>query len=266
MNASPKTHATWVGPVSDWPKCSAHRLGRSRTGPTSNGCAAPASLRQLPSRLRSAALVLFGAALLAAPLATAAPADTDVRAVIKDAKGEAVPDAVISLYALDAAQLPPPSDEPIEIVQKDQEYTPYVTVVRAGTQVVFPNEDTIQHHIYSLSKAKRFEKPLYAPGAREAILFDQPGIVTLGCNIHDWMVAYVVVLPTPYFAKTDARGTAHVAVPAGRYRVEVWHPRLSAPEVREVKIGPDAAPLDYALKLKPDRRIRRSTEGKAGGY
>jgi plastocyanin len=214
---------------------------------------------------RIAALV-FAIVLLTLPAFAAAPTDTDVRAVIKDAKGEAVPDAVISLYSLEGAALPPPSAEPVEIVQRDQEYIPYVTVVRAGTQVIFPNEDTIQHHIYSLSKAKRFEKPLYAPGAREAIVFDQPGIVTLGCNIHDWMVAYVVVLPTAYFAKTDANGVAALPVPAGRYRIEVWHPRLTAAETREIKIGPGAAPLDYVLKLKPDRRIRRTPEGKVSGY
>ncbi|MBI5423401.1 MAG: methylamine utilization protein [Opitutae bacterium] len=210
---------------------------------------------------------LFVVVFLCVARLAAAPADTDVRAVIRDAKGELVPDAVISLYALDGQNSPPAEPgEPVEIVQKDQEYMPYVTVVRVGTEVVFPNKDSIQHHIYSLSKAKRFEKPLYAPGSHEAVLFDQPGIVTLGCNIHDWMVAYVVVLPTPYFAKTDAAGVAQLHLPAGRYRIEVWHPRLSAPDVREAKIGPGAAPLDYALKLKPDRRIRRTPEGKASGY
>lgn len=240
-------------------------IGGRPTGPSE--FLPPVKDRRYFRSLGHAAAVFLLGALLAARLAAAAPtADTDVRAVVKDAKGQAVPDAVISLYVLDDAELPPPSEQPVEIVQKDQEYMPYVTVVRAGTQVFFPNQDTIQHHIYSLSKAKRFEKPLYAPGSREAVLFDQPGIVTLGCNIHDWMVAYVVALPTPYFAKTDASGTAQVSVPAGRYRVEVWHPRLSAPEAREVKIGPGAAPLDAVLKLKPDRRIRRSTEGKVGGY
>jgi len=210
---------------------------------------------------------LFAVGLLCFLRLGAAPADTDVRAVIRNAKGELVPDAVISLYALDGQTSPAAATgAPVEIVQKDQEYTPYVTVVRVGTEVVFPNQDSIQHHIYSLSKAKRFEKPLYAPGAHESVLFDQPGIVTLGCNIHDWMVAYVVVLPTPYFAKTDAAGVAQLNVPAGRYRIEVWHPRLAAPDVREAKIGPGAAPLDYALKLKPDRRIRRTPEGKASGY
>ncbi|MBI2511401.1 MAG: methylamine utilization protein [Opitutae bacterium] len=236
----------------------------------------PVKDRRYPrTSLRSAAAfaaLLFAAffavarVAAAAPTALPPPADAEVRAVVKDAKGEAVPDAVISLHPLDGAPLPPPSTEPVEIVQKDQEYMPYVTAVRVGTQAVFPNHDTVQHHIYSLSKAKRFEKPLYAPGSREAVLFDQPGVVTLGCNIHDWMLAYVVVLPTPYFAKTDASGTARIAVPAGSYRIEVWHPRLAAPDVREAKLGPGVAPLDYALKLKPDRRIRRSPEGKASGY
>lgn len=216
--------------------------------------------------IRALAIALVAAGLISRAFANAPIADTDVRAVIKDAKGAAVPDAVISLYAADGTAVPPLATEPVEIVQKEQEYMPYVTVVRTGTEVIFPNEDTIQHHIYSLSKAKRFEKPLYAPGARETVLFDQPGIVTLGCNIHDWMVAYIVVLPTAYFAKSDANGVAALHVPAGRYRVEVWHPRLVGTETREVRIGPGAAPLDYALKLKPDRRIRRTPEGKVSGY
>jgi plastocyanin len=193
-------------------------------------------------------------------------ARADVNVTVNDAKGAAVPDAVIALYALDGAPDVPLPTGAVEIAQKDQEYVPFVTVVRIGTEVVFPNLDNIQHHIYSLSKAKRFEKPLYAPGAHEAVVFDQPGIVTLGCNIHDWMVAYVVVLPTPYFAKTDSHGRATVAAPSGRYRVEVWHPRLSAPENREVALTANPAALDYVLKLKPDRRIRRAPEGKAGSY
>jgi plastocyanin len=210
-------------------------------------------------RLRA---LVFACVLLVAR----AQGSAEVGVMVRDAKGEAVPDAVIALYALDTPSAVPLPGGPAEIVQKDQEYSPYVTVIRTGTEVVFPNQDTIQHHIYSLSKAKRFEKPLYAPGAHESVVFDQPGIVTLGCNIHDWMVAYIVVLPTPYFAKTDARGEAQVAVPPGRYRVEVWHPRLPANDIREVTLAGGNAPLSYSLKLRPDRRIRRTPEGKASGY
>ncbi len=193
-------------------------------------------------------------------------ARADVNVVVTDAKGEAVPDAVVALHALDGAPNVPLPASAVEIAQQDQEYVPFVTVVRVGTEVIFPNKDNIQHHIYSLSKAKRFEKPLYAPGAHEAVLFDQPGIITLGCNIHDWMVAYVVVLPTPYFAKTDAKGRATVLAPTGRFRVEVWHPRLAAPDSRDVTLTTSPAALDYVLKLKSDRRIRRTPEGKAGNY
>ncbi len=202
--------------------------------------------------------------LLAAALALPATAAT-VEVAVRDAKGEGVPDAVVSLLSLDGAAAPAP-DGPVEIAQQDQEFVPYVTVVPVGAEVVFPNRDDIQHHIYSLSRPKRFEKPLYAPGAHETVVFDQPGVVTLGCNIHDWMVAYVVVVPTPHFAKTGADGAARLTVPPGRYRLEVWHPRLAAPERREIAAGADGGPHRFDLKLRPDRRIRRTPEGKAAGY
>jgi hypothetical protein len=134
--------------------------------------------------------------------------------------------------------------------------------------VIFPNRDSIQHHIYSLSKPKRFEKPLYASGAEESIVFDQPGVVVLGCNIHDWMVAYVLVLNTPYFAKTTDSGRVELTgLPPGRYQLETWHPRATKPDRRELTVGPGAGPaIELSLALKPDRRIRRAPENKTGGY
>ena len=210
---------------------------------------------------------VFAVAVFLALLAHGAAADIALPITVRDTRGNAVPDAVIALYTLggDSAPLAPPA-QPVEIAQDGQEFIPYVTVVRAGATVEFPNKDNIQHHLYSLSKAKRFEKPLYAPGAREAVVFDQPGIVTLGCNIHDWMVAYIVVLPTPHFAKTDAQGALTLTAPAGRYRLEVWHPRLGSALTREIELASGLAPLSFDLKLKPDRRIRRAPETKAGPY
>ena len=210
-----------------------------------------------------AAAVLLACALALAPARL--PAAATVEVTVLDAKGAGVADAVVSLLRTDGPAAPIAPGR-VEIAQQDQEFLPYVTVVPVGTEVEFPNRDDIQHHIYSLSKAKRFEKPLYAPGAHESVVFDQPGVVTLGCNIHDWMVAYVVVVPTPHHAKTDAAGAARVAVPPGRYRLEVWHPRLAAPETREVEAGPAGASFRLEVKLRPDRRIRRTPEGKAAGY
>ena len=177
-------------------------------------------------------------------------------------------DAVVSLIPLDAAVQPPAVFPEVTIAQEDKEYDPYVTPVMVGTRVSFPNRDTVQHHIYSLSKPKRFEKPLYASGSSESVLFDLPGIVVLGCNIHDWMLAYIVILPTPWFAKTDTGGGAVVSgVPPGRYRLEVWHPRLAKPVTREVTLTAGENPPEaFTLPLKPDRRIRRTTDGRPGGY
>lgn len=176
-------------------------------------------------------------------------------------------DAVVSLLPLD--NTPPPANAvSTEIVQDNKEYEPYVTAIRVGTIVRFPNRDSVQHHIYSVSKPKRFEKPLYASGASETVLFDQPGVVTLGCNIHDWMLAYVVILPTPWFVKTGPDGVASLdGLPPGRYRLEIWHPRMVQPWSKEITLSSGTNPTEnLTFKLKPDRRIRRAPTGFSGGY
>jgi plastocyanin len=182
--------------------------------------------------------------------------------------GKPVANAVVSALPLDQAPPPATTGTVMQIEQKDQEFQPHVTVVQVGTKVEFPNRDTVQHHVYSLSKPKRFEIPLYKSGASDSVVFDQPGIVTLGCNIHDWMLAYIVVLPTPFYAQTDATGAAALPpLPPGRYRLEIWHPRATAPLVQEIVSAPDqAATLEYSVALKPDKRIRRAPSGKAADY
>lgn len=209
---------------------------------------------------RALALLLLAAATLAGA------ASNPLAISVKNPRGGPVTDAVISLVPLDGA-VPPAADASVAIDQQNQEFTPYVTVVQAGTRVLFPNKDTVQHHVYSLSKAKKFELPLYNPGQNESFVFDVPGLVTLGCNIHDWMVAYLVVVPTPWFAKTGATGLATVIAPAGRYRLELWHPRLAALVTQEITLGPaETAQREFTLTLKPDKRIRRGGTTKTGGY
>ena len=186
---------------------------------------------------------------------------------ITDSKGGAVVDAVVSLIPLDALAPPVASTAKAEVAQEDQEFIPYVTVVQAGTRVVFPNRDTVQHHVYSLSKPKKFELSLYNPGEKESMVFDIAGLVTIGCNIHDWMISHILIVPTPWFAKSDAQGAVRVEAPAGRYRLELWHPRLATPLAKEVVlVDGTAARETFTLTLKPDRRVRRSTPGKTGGY
>jgi plastocyanin len=214
-------------------------------------------MKQLPL------LVLMALAAAAAARA----AQSEVTITVKDTKGAPVADTVVSLIPLDAVVPPPAPDAAGEIAQQDQEFTAYVTVVQAGSRVVFPNKDTVQHHVYSLSKAKKFELPLYNPGRAESFVFDQPGLITLGCNIHDWMLAYLVVVPTPYYAKTGNAGAATVPAPAGRYRLELWHPRLAAALTQEIVLTDGTAVTrEITVTLKPDRRIRRGPESKSGGY
>jgi len=190
---------------------------------------------------------------------------------IRDTKGAPVADAVVALIPLDAAApvaAPTPAATPAhEIGQQNEEFQRYVTVVQAGTRVHFPNQDKVQHHLYSLSKAKKFEFALYNPGQAESVVFDVSGTVTLGCNIHDWMVAYLYVLPTPYFAQSGASGDAVITAPPGHYRLELMHPRLPAPLKEELSLAEGAAATRaFSVTLKPDRRIRRAPDPKAGSY
>ena len=204
---------------------------------------------------------------LAATTHSAARAAT-VSATLSDPVGKTIADAVLSLTPLDAPAPATPPAAGVEIAQAGQQYRPFVTPVRVGTTVTFPNKDDVQHHLYSVSKPKPFEKPLYESGASETVLFDRPGVVTLGCNIHDWMAAYVVVLETPWFAKSGPEGRATVAgLPGGRYRLDLWHPRLAAPATREISLAADASAEEkFELRLKPERRIRRAPTGESGAY
>jgi len=205
----------------------------------------------------------LGVLLLARPL----PAAELTCQVTNSKGGGPVIEAALALIPLDRPAPPVTAEGAAEVAQEGQEFFAYVTVVQAGTKVTFPNRDSVQHHVYSLSKAKKFELPLYNPGQAESQVFETSGMVAIGCNIHDWMTAYVFVVPTPWFAKSDTAGSATLTAPAGRYRLEVWHPRLSTPLTQEIVLT-DGEPQqrDLSLTLKPDRRIRRGGGGKTGGY
>jgi len=144
---------------------------------------------------------------------------------VADEKGKPIEDAVVFLTPLGTTPAaPPPSTALMD--QHDKEFVPYVLPVYVGTRVTFPNRDNIRHHVYSFSSAKKFELPLYIGTPAAPVVFDKPGVVALGCNIHDWMLAYIYVLTTPYFVKTAADGKARLeGLAPGAYEARVWHPR-----------------------------------------
>ena len=145
--------------------------------------------------------------------------------IVKDDKGRPVSDAVAYAAATGAVSAAPKKQ--VVVDQRDKQFVPYVMPVQVGTAVIFPNSDNIRHHVYSFSPAKKFELPLYSGVPAQPVVFDKVGFVTLGCNIHDWMIAYVAVLPTPYFQVTRQDGHAVLKdLPAGQYTMQVWHPAL----------------------------------------
>ena len=116
--------------------------------------------------------------------------------------------------------------------QVDLAFVPDVLVVPLHSTVQFPNSDAVGHQVYSFSSARQFQLPLYRGKPYPPVQFDQPGIVTLGCNIHDNMIGYIVVTAAPFYGRSDARGEWQAReLPAGRYRVRVWHPLLAEPEL-----------------------------------
>lgn len=163
-------------------------------------------------------------ALACAPLFAAA-ATVDV--VVSGADGQPLADAVVFLEPRDGRPLPAKPTTGVEIEQADKQFTQRVTVVTVGSEVTFPNRDKVRHHVYSFSPIKPFELKLYIGTPANPVRFDKPGIAVLGCNIHDNMVAWVVVVETPHHAKTDGTGKARLdGVAAGAWRLRSWHPAL----------------------------------------
>lgn len=118
---------------------------------------------------------------------------------------------------------------PYVIEQRDIAFQPDVLIVPVGASVVFPNRDKVRHHLYSFSKPKKFDLKLYGREDARSIVFDQPGVVTLGCNIHDRMSGAVYVTASPFTVRTDAAGRAALSgVPAGPVTIRVWHPSIRA--------------------------------------
>jgi plastocyanin len=163
--------------------------------------------------------------------------------------GAAAADAVIVLDPLDAT--PPMHREAAIIDQINKRFAPRVSVVRTGTTITFPNSDRIRHQVYSFSPAKTFSLKLYAGSPNTPVIFDHPGLVVLGCNIHDSMLAFVAVVDSPYFAKTTDAGTVSLNLPAGRYRLLAWHPNaVTAVPPREITVA--AAPLNIPVSIDVD--------------
>jgi len=155
---------------------------------------------------------------------------------VLDARGDAVTDAVV--YAVPEGRRAPPPSRSAVLDQKNRMFVPHILPIQTGTAVKFPNSDNVRHQVYSFSSAKKFQLPLYAGTPAAPVVFDKPGVVALGCNIHDRMSAYIVVVDTPYLAIAQAGRAELSSLPEGRYAVRVWFPGMrSEPPPQAVSFG-----------------------------
>jgi plastocyanin len=176
-------------------------------------------------RQRSAAGVAAALLWLLGPLAASALPAATLVVNVQTPDGHSLPGAVVTVRSLDA---PGRHATAVHAVmdQVNRSFMPDLLVIPVGSTVEFPNSDSVSHQIYSFSAAKRFQLPLYRGKPYPPVHFDQAGVVTLGCNIHDQMLAYLLVTDAAWYGRTNDGGTFSAEVPRGRYRVALWHPRL----------------------------------------
>jgi plastocyanin len=202
---------------------------------------------------------------LTLPLALAA---AELSVQVDDARGRPAPDAVITVIP-EADQAGPGARQPAAtriIDQRDETFIPYVEVFRPGDSVVFRNSDHTRHHAYSFAPAKSFEFVL-GPGERSnPLVLERPGVVAVGCNIHDRMITYLFVSTAPWIAKTGADGHARITeLPPGPYTLKVWHPQLRPgtagfTQALSLADAQEARTVEAALSLIPDPRLQLDRE------
>lgn len=182
---------------------------------------------------------------VASAIACSTASGGTVDVVVTDANGKPAANAVVALAndtAQPASHVPPRS----VIDQQHETFLPLVVLVRKGGEVVFTNNDTTMHQVYSFSAIKQFQFEIDKGQVSKPVIFDKAGVAAIGCNIHDNMVAYVFVADAPYAAITDAKGTAELRdVPDGAWHASVWHPQS--------RIGKQPAPT--ALAVAGDTRL-----------
>jgi plastocyanin len=208
------------------------------------------------------AIALSIAAVLAPPALAA-----DIVVSLKTPSGQPVRDAVVTFTPAGGAPAPR-AEGRYEMAQQNIQFHPFVLIVPVGADVTFPNRDKVRHHVYSFSPIKRFELKLYGHEETRSVRFDRPGVVALGCNIHDQMSAFIDVVDTPYAGKSDESGLVVLKdAPAGEGVLTVWQPYLKAPGGalhRPLAVPAQGVRQSLTLDLRPAPPMAMSDE--AAGY
>jgi len=193
---------------------------------------------------------------------------TTFTAEISDQDGKPVVNAVVTLIPEQRTSVPGASTRlPVEktIDQRNETFLPYVTIIPKNGRILFANNDETTHQVYSFSPVKQFELTLNRGQTSAPIVFDNPGVAALGCNIHDHMIAYVFVADSPWTALTNADGRAVIEdVPAGTYQAQVWHPKYPPrrePPSARVSVASDTTRWTANIRVLPPVIATRSHAG-----
>ena len=172
----------------------------------------------------------LSAAMLASALMAAPAFAGNLTVRVTDTGGHPATDAVVTLIPAKGTPPRPRVESGYRVIQQGTQFKPFVSVVPVGATVAFPNLDPFRHHVYSFSKARRFELKLFARDQTRSVTFDKPGIVAIGCNIHDSMSAYIFVADSVWTQRVTASGTVRFAdIPEGSFTMQIWQPYLRAP-------------------------------------
>ncbi len=186
---------------------------------------------------RGALILLW---LLAAPLATAQQGTIrgEVRITVEGPDGRPIPKADRSgvVVYLTGYTEPPPAGE-ANMAQRNKTFQPSVMAVVAGQKVRFSNNDVVVHNVFSRSRARKFDAGKNRPGEDYTETFTKTGIIDVYCDIHEQMVATLVVVPNRAFAVTGPDGRfVLTGVPPGTYPLFAVHRRDERSDVSRTEI------------------------------
>jgi len=193
--------------------------------------------------------------LFALMLAAAPSFSGEVDVVVVDRDGQPVSDVAVYATRTDGQNQKKSRARSAVMDQVDKQFVPHLLVVQTGMLVEFPNSDTVAHHVYSFSHPNKFTLPMYKGTAHPPVTFEHSGVVTLGCNIHDHMLGYILVIDSATFTKTDANGNASLTLDKPEdYEIKIWSPRIrDGVELLTRTVGSHEPAVSFRLakKLNP---------------
>ena len=194
------------------------------------------------------------AAVLIVLLVNSVQAHADDQSIkVVDKNGDLLANAVLIVNDNDVAESAQMAPEQAIVDQVDRQFTPFMTVIKVGSDIVFPNSDNIRHNVYSFSEPKPFELKLYANEERPTLDFQNPGLVTLGCNIHDQMIAHIVVVDRQTAKVSNEQGQIMIGLNsdgAEPVNAVLWHPWLGSDLSQAVSVTLNVATTESPQVLQ----------------